>query len=41
MDTDFEDLIEQAFIEGQIDGDAMTLAGWWVLQNRLQSDSPN
>ena len=26
MDTDFEDLIEKAFLEGQIDGETMNLA---------------
>ena len=26
MDTDFEELIERAFLEGQIDGEAMKLA---------------
>jgi hypothetical protein len=41
MDSDFEDLIEQTFIEGQIDGETMTLAGWWILENRRRSDSPH
>jgi len=34
MDSDFEYLIEQAFLEGQIDGETMTLAGCWMLVNR-------
>ena len=37
MDDDFLDLIDQAFLEGQIDGETMELACIWL--QFVQSDS--
>ena len=32
-DEDFLDMIDQAFLDGQIDGETMTLACQWLDQN--------
>jgi len=32
-DEDYLDLIDQAFLDGQIDGEALTLAAYWVEVN--------
>ena len=34
MDEEFLDLIDQAFLEGQIDGETMELAFLWIESNR-------
>ena len=33
MDDDFLDMTDQAFLEGQIDGETMLLACYWLDQN--------
>ena len=34
-DQDLLDLIEQSYLEGQIDGETLTLAFAWLAQNRF------
>ena len=42
MDPDFEDLIEKAFLEGQIDGEAMELVCLWLVgSNYAQHENCN
>ena len=36
-DSDLVDLIEQAFLEGQIDGQKADLAYWWLRGKQRQS----